>query len=130
MNGKQEYKILEYLNSIDQSSGRFFYRKLKIEYNKANYSDILEEETDRIALQLLSRACYDIREVEKFIVNCQNYLNKEDSNETGLKNQEIDDKYRFIFKHRFNEKEKLDYLKNNLDVFIKFRSTCGCQVLK
>lgn len=134
MDVKRPYKILEYLVPIDHSVGRFFYRQYKIEFNKTNYSSILEEETDRIALQLLSRACYDIREVQKFIINCQNYLDKQEQNDKlngkELNDNKINDKCRFIFQHRFNEKEKLDYFKNNLDVFIKFRSTCGCQALK
>ncbi|KAJ6216256.1 hypothetical protein RDWZM_007413 [Blomia tropicalis] len=121
--GKDSY--LSILGKIDQSSGRFFYNSYQKVAKKLNYSDTLEEEADRVALQLMARACYDIREVDKFAAKCRKLI-IDDGKEAS---EETIDQHRYVYKHSFND-HKMEFISKNLDTFMNFRLKCNCPPLK
>lgn len=121
--GKDSY--LSILGKIDQSSGQFFYNSYQKVAKKLNYSDTLEEEADRVALQLMARACFDIREVDKFAAKCRKLI-IDDGKEAS---EETIDQHRYVYKHSFND-HKMEFISKNLDTFMNFRLKCNCPPLK
>lgn len=101
------------------------YRQYKKMDDVLCYSKTLEEEADRIALQLLARACFDVREVAEVI---STFSKLAEAPASKVSKEEMK-KNRYIYKHAFNE-EKLLYLKSNLTKFVSFREKCGCTPLK
>lgn len=105
--------------------GRVLYRQYKKIDDVLCYSKTLEEEADRIALQLLARACFDVREVIE-ITSSFSKLAETPASKTSREEMKQN---RYIYKHAFNE-DKLLYIKSNLPKFVKFRESCGCASLK
>lgn len=89
------------------------------------YSKTLEEEADRIALQLLARACFDVREV---VAVTSTFIKLSEAPASKVSREEMK-KNRYIYKHAFNE-DKLLFLNSNLTKFVSFREKCGCTPLK
>lgn len=102
----------------------FFYRGLRKIEDTMCYSDTLEEEADRIALQLLARACFDVREAERIATTFANLATPSDAK---ISKEEIE-KHRYIYKHSFNN-HKLSFIHKNLPKFVEFRDKCGCTPL-
>lgn len=120
---KGDSKLFAYSKSLDTSVSHYCYRKLRDCENGVQMVDVLEEEADRIALQLLARSCYDVREVEKFIQKCYNIRKAHHSE------QLLATSYHYIFKHNFNDHRK-EFVANSMARFVQFRKACGCPPLE
>lgn len=116
------------LAMIDHAVSNFAWRRLKGILEYYNYDAILEDEADRIAYQLLSRACFDIREAKKIATKLANLVDQQSFEEDALKRDENSQKYRYIYKHVYDQ-QKLSSLENQLDAFLEFRKSCDCPPL-
>src|SRR5699024_4867381 len=97
------------------------YRQYKKIDDVLCYSKTLEEEADRIALQLLARACFDVREVVEITSSFSKH--RAETSVSKVSSEEMK-KNRYIYKHAYNE-DKLVYIKSNLPKFVSFREKCG-----
>src|SRR5699024_4150941 len=111
---------------VDRAIGSLFYGLYRKLADTMCYSNTLEEEADRIALQLLARACFDVREAEKVAVAFHKLLPKTEIERS--KTIEVQ-RHRYIYKHAYND-HKLAYFRDNLSKFVEFRQKCGCAPLK
>ena len=134
LNHSAIFKKLTFLKFLDEIDNYFaniiFNISLKV-ISILNYSDTLEEEADRIALQLLARSCYDVREVEKLAAICNQLIANNNTNKEETKKKQTPEeveKDRYIYKHAFNQ-HKLSFLHDNVSKFIDFRIKCGCPPL-
>lgn len=114
---------LKFLNSLDRKIAQFWLNLYQPLEMALNFCDKLEEESDRIAMQLLARSCYDIREVETLLAKGHEMLKQLDE-PSDKSNQ-----HRYLLQHSFSQ-HKLTSVHNNLDKFVQFRSICGCPDLK
>lgn len=121
----QNISFASFFDKIDHATGRMLYRQYKKMDDVLCYSKTLEEEADRIALQLLARACFDVREVAEVT---STFSKLAEAPASKVSKEEMK-KNRYIYKHAFNE-EKFLYLKSNLTKFVSFREKCGCTPLK
>lgn len=92
------------------------------------YTEELEEEADRIAMQLMTRCCYDVRKCRHF---CKKYRHlsetkAESKNEAKDQQNEID--YQFFTKHLITD-NKLLYLFQYTKPFLMIRKRCECPPL-
>ncbi|KPM10579.1 metalloendopeptidase OMA1-like protein [Sarcoptes scabiei] len=120
--------ILKYFNRFDSNVKHWFFRKFCDFEKQIVFDEALENETDRITLQLLSRACFDIREVEKLIKKFQTTMDQTNKQNSSNDSGSAIDSNRFFMQHGFNEL-KLKNLTLHLDKFIAFREQCGCKPL-
>lgn len=133
---KEKLDVLKILFAYDEWARDIFYRKYRKMLSKINYSETIEEETDRIAMQLLSRSCFDVRRVNRFIDKCHQYQQQTESKQKSTATTESSDNNRlalhYLYAHghsngskwkRFND-EKL------MKKFIEFRNECDCDPLE
>ena len=117
-----------HIEKLDKMDGyianEIMYPKIREMNESYCYSDTLEEEADRIALQLLARACFDVREVEKICTA----LHRRSPTWDVEKIPEEMEKHRYIYKHSFNDHKQL-FIRDNLAKFVEFRQKCNCAPL-
>lgn len=123
--GQKEFFQLPYLEErlswIDEYFNKKYEKFIKNLITISPYHKKLEEEADRIALQLMARACYDVREAPRF---WKNHYDPEIVNKPIDKNKPIN----FFSKHHLDE-ERVTYLDKYMNAYIKLRESCKCTPL-
>ena len=117
--------ILNKIDSIDAYTANYFRNAFhQMEMEKVHSQEI-EEEADRIALQLLARSCYDVRDAVTFVEKCSK-LSKDPEYSKVISNLPINN---FLLLHKFDD-ERLEFLHGIIDKFVQFRLSCDCEPLK
>lgn len=132
---RKKLEIFELIFSYDEWARDNCYRYYRKISNKINYSKTLEEETDRIAMQLLSRACFDVRRVNKFVDNCRRQMElKQKSATTTTKSDDVDQssKLHYLYQHGLNNESKWKQFNDEklMKKILEFRNECGCDPLE
>ena len=89
------------------------------------YSEKIEEEADRIAMQLMTRCCYDVRKCRHF---CRKHRHLSQTKDNNNENQSDVINHDFFAKHPITD-NKLLYLFQYIKPFMELRKRCNCQPL-
>ena len=92
----------------------------------SSFNEELEEEADRIALQLMTRSCFDVRKCHQFCKRCKDFARN--PIEAKEKDNKSEDNYDFFVKHPITE-YKILYLFKYIKPFVDLRKICNCEPL-
>ncbi|KAH7638049.1 metalloendopeptidase oma1-like protein [Dermatophagoides farinae] len=125
--------FFRFIITSDEWARDICYEKYRKMLSKMNYSETLEQETDRIAMQLLSRACFNVKRVEKFADKChQLMLSRQKSTTESVDHDNQRQELHYIYEHGHNNDEKCNRFNDEkfMKKIIQFRHECGCDPIE
>jgi hypothetical protein len=116
----------DWMQKIDDFFNTSFKNWIKNVIYYSPYSEELEEEADRIALQLITRCCYDVRKSKTF---CHKYQHLSQSSHNLIDENTINiNNDNYFAKHPINN-NKFRYFDKYMNAFLKLRLECNCDPL-